>query len=71
MPCHVIRMPDGGVAFIRVSRPRRRKCQVCGQAWATLQCDYPVGAGSCDRHLCRHCAARVGPDRDYCWTHPR
>lgn len=72
MPCHVIRMPDGGTAFIRTSRPRKRRCENCREAWATLQCDYSTtGASTCDRHLCRSCAAHVGRDRDYCLHHPQ
>lgn len=71
MPCHVIRMPDGGTAFVRVARPRRRRCDRCRQAWARLQCDYPVGEGTCDRHLCLRCSAHVGRDLDYCLDHPR
>jgi len=68
----IVRMPGGGVAFVRFSgkRPRGKPCR-CGKA-STLQCDFPLLDGkTCDRFLCRGCAASVGPNRDYCPEHPR
>lgn len=66
----LIEFPDGTRAFVRLGgrRPRPKPCK-CG-AISTLQCDYPTLAGTCDAYLCRQCAVRVGPNRDYCRTHP-
>lgn len=68
----MIRLPNGGGAFIDGSGPRRRYCS-CGRI-ASLQCDYPAPtwkSRTCDKHLCRACGVSVGPDRDYCPDHPR
>jgi hypothetical protein len=66
----IVRMPDGGMAFICFSgrRPTAPPC-ACG-ARSTIQCDYPTGPGkTCDAHLCRRCAVPQGHDRDYCPRH--
>lgn len=69
MVTEVVRLPGGGVALVKLARPRRRRCALC-PAWATLQCDWPIGGGkTCDKHLCRDCAVVAGPDRDYCRGH--
>lgn len=69
MQCDFIDTPNGRIVICshRRSRP---KC-ACGNR-ATKQCDYPNarGKGTCDRNLCNRCAISVGPDRDYCRTHP-
>jgi hypothetical protein len=67
-----IRLPDGTVAFIDGHTPYH-KCRNCDQRRATIQCDYPTPNGrtdTCDAWLCRLCAVRVGPNRDFCPNHP-
>ncbi len=49
--------------------PRMHVCGNCGRPGDIL-CDYPKGDGTCDRKLCRRCSTSVGPDRDYCRSHP-
>jgi hypothetical protein len=66
-----VRLPDGGVAHVKMGKPSRRRCSSCGTRWASRQCDYPKGKGTCDKHLCDGCAVTVGPDLDYCPDHPR
>jgi hypothetical protein len=70
--CVAVKMPDGGVALVRIGGKRPScACSRCGRP-ATIQCDYPTGPGkTCDAWLCRTCAIPVGPDRDYCRYHPR
>lgn len=64
-----INTPGGGVAHVKMSKPRRNLCCSC-RAYATLQCDWPKdGGGTCDKSVCRTCARNVGPDRDYCPFH--
>ncbi len=71
--CHHVALPDGTQAIVRMSH---RKCAFCTRA-STKQCDFPVlsarGAqiGTCDKHLCDHCAVHVGEDMDHCPEHPR
>lgn len=67
----VIVLDDGTRAIVCFSgkRPRAPRCR-CGAA-ASIQCDFPILAGTCDRYLCRRCAVRVGPDRDFCPDHLR
>lgn len=64
-----------GVAIgIGCDRSKRyHKCSSCSAYGANVQCDYPVKtkSGTCDRWLCRKCAVKVGPDRDYCPPHDR
>lgn len=74
MPCTPIKLPGGGVAIActRGRRPRRTPdCSCCTQREGPLLCDFPIGNGkTCDKPLCRDCARRVGPNRDYCPSHP-
>jgi len=69
----IVRMPGGGTAIVCYSGKQQRNlpsCK-CGRR-STLQCDFPLLHGkTCDRYLCRGCAIKVGPDRDYCPDHPR
>ena len=64
-----------GVAIgIGCDRGRRsHTCTSCKAYGANLQCDYRVKtkSGTCDRWLCRKCAVKVSPDRDYCPPHHR
>lgn len=73
MPCKTIVMGDG-VTVIACSRGQSRKRCKCGRP-ADLLCDFPLsGAKSgktCDMPICRSCATRVGPNRDYCPAHAR
>lgn len=68
--CEVVKMPDGGTAFVTYSTPNR-KCRSCGGHRATLACDYPTPKGTCDKPICRTCAVHVGPNEDWCPGHPR
>lgn len=63
---------DGKVCGIMCGSSPTRYCSTCRKR-AGYQCDYPVKSksGTCDRWLCRGCATRVGPDRDYCPAHAR
>lgn len=65
-----IRLEDGTTAIVCHSgrRPRSKPCK-CGNP-STLLCDYPTADGTCDAPLCRSCAIRKGPNRDYCPNHP-
>lgn len=68
----LVKMPDGGYAFVRFSGPRRprHKCSACAAPWATLQCDFPIAGGkTCDKHLCRGCGVRKGKNVDWCPDH--
>ena len=62
-------MPNGSAALVCGGHHRARKCALCGQRNATLQCDYPTKRGTCDKYLCRFCAVPQGADRDYCKDH--
>lgn len=73
MPCRYFRSPDGKVqGIICGSRAPVKRCSVC-QRPSTRECDYPTPtrkSGTCDKPLCAKCARQVGPDRDYCPSHP-
>jgi hypothetical protein len=66
-----VEIPGGGVAIVCHSgpRPRTPRCR-CGKP-SSLQCDFPLLHGTCDRYLCPGCAVHVGRNRDYCAEHPR
>ncbi len=75
MPCEHVKLPGGGTAIVCGPRPRRRKCSngYCCR-WAERECDFPVQgrkSGACDKPLCASCAVSIGPDLDYCPSHPR
>ena len=75
MPCVVIKLPGGGHAICKVAKPRPHKCSACGKMAANYQCDFPTPTAqhpekTCDAWLCAGCSVPVGPDRDYCPTHP-
>jgi len=68
-PCQPIAI-DGTTAIV-CSRRQTRRCSICRARPATKLCDYPAGPGrTCDAALCTACSRHVGPDRDFCSTHP-
>jgi hypothetical protein len=69
MICETIIAPDGTRMIACSGRRRRPRCAFGCGAFATKQCDFPRGKGTCDRHLCDAHAVNVGPDRDYCHDH--
>jgi hypothetical protein len=70
MPCHDVKLPGGGAAFVRTSGHRTPKCQFCKERPGVKQCDYPIGAGrTCDASVCTECALHLEPDNDYCPIH--
>ena len=77
MPCRTVRLPDGGVALVKMARVQPKICQSCGWRTARLQCDYPDPgrkSGTCDKYLCHDCAQTVrasdGTQVDFCPDHP-
>lgn len=62
MPCHHV-----GNAIVCTGHRRLQRCR-CGVV-SRFQCDYPVGAGTCDKHLCGGCATEVAFNRHYCPKH--
>jgi hypothetical protein len=68
MPCDVVKLPGGGVAFIKRSRRARCAYPGCTREHAVL-CDRPVpGQGrACDRKCCRLHAKTIAADVDWCW----
>ena len=77
MPCIIIPLGDGNFAraYVRMSKPRPKKCSVCGKMNASYQCDFPTPTlldpnKTCDAFLCAACLVPVGPDTDYCPHHP-
>ena len=73
MTCTKIDLPDGFV--ILCDRKRRAVCEVCKQRPHEALCDYPLRGAkagkTCDRKLCRTCAAHVGENADLCPTHAK
>jgi hypothetical protein len=72
MGCEIDR--DGDIVRVTCSRGQRsRPCTFPGCTKpGDLLCDFPVGDGrTCDRRICRRHGTRVGPNKDYCITHPR
>lgn len=69
-------LENGNRAIVCQAPPRKRRCACCIN-FATKQCDFPVTSakgvaiGTCDKHLCDHCAVHVGEDLDHCPDHPR
>lgn len=55
------------------NRGRLKACSVCGEKSANFLCDYPIteeGNITCDKPLCSKCRVVIGPDKDYCPSHP-
>lgn len=69
MPCELIRIRDGGT-IVLCSSKRSQRCSVCRRYKASLQCDFPDGKATCDKHLCASCAVEIGPDLHACPSHP-
>ena len=73
MPCRTIKVGDG-FAVVCVRGQRAKPCAVC-KSPSTQLCDFPLtgpkAGKTCDAPLCRRCAVKVGPDRDYCPAHDR
>lgn len=70
MPCHVVRLPDGTTAIVRLAKARSRRCSACGRQineWKL--CDFPLYTKTCDRVLCEKCTVHRDPDTDYCPEH--
>jgi hypothetical protein len=69
-----LRMPDGSVIHVRMTKSAAKKyasgpdCKAC-PCVADFLCDYPVGDGTCDAPICRKHARTVGPNRHYCPWH--
>lgn len=69
MPCSTINLPGGGVAFVRHSAPRRRRCCACHLAGGYL-CDWKVSEGkTCDAPICPEHALEVAPNKHLCPQH--
>lgn len=69
MTCTHTRLPDGTAAIV-CSGPRTKFCS-CGKP-ADLLCDWKVptrASGTCDKPICRHCAARPARGKDICPAH--
>lgn len=74
MTCTPIKLPGGGMAIV-CTRGRRTpaRCDACKARPHEVLCDfelYGAKAGkTCDRKLCRSCAVKDGPGRDFCYQH--
>jgi hypothetical protein len=68
-----VRLPGGQVAHVRMSKPRRRRCKVCGHATDERflrECDFTLPNGkTCDLLMCDKCAFQVKPNFDLCPEH--
>jgi len=69
MPCYIMHMSNGGMAFLCGDLGPHcsdAKCEDVG----TFLCDYPVGDDkTCDAYLCKHHAFEVAPNIHYCPGH--
>lgn len=68
-----LRLPDGNVAHVRMSKPRSKRCKVCNHLTAQRfqrECDFKLPNGrTCDLLMCQHCTTHTGPDTDLCPAH--
>jgi len=68
----LVKMPNGGFAFLCRGRQRPRRCRYCGGTSNRL-CDFPVErngqGGTCDRPICSRCTTRISGERDLCRAH--
>lgn len=70
MTCQHVRLPDGTPAIVCGSKPRAPRCS-CGKP-ADLLCDWRVptrASGTCDKPICRRCAASPARGKDICPAH--
>jgi len=74
-PCSTIKLPGGGVAFVKHGATRFPRCKWCNGARAATQlCDKVIsktlgGAEiTCDEKVCVQCAQRVD-GKDFCPKH--
>jgi hypothetical protein len=69
----LLRLPDGSVAIVRLSKGRSVRCKVCGHLTAQRflrECDHVMPNGkTCDLIMCQHCTEPVGPNKDLCPAH--
>lgn len=76
MPCETVDL-GGGAIVIACSRGRKKRaaCDVCGRREHVALCDFKLSGAkagqTCDRKLCRECAAHVGKNRDLCPPHAK
>ena len=69
MTCEHVRLRDGTAAIVCTGTSTRR-CS-CGRT-ADLLCDWKVptrSSGTCDKPICRRCAARPARGKDICPAH--
>lgn len=78
MPARSVLIRDraGNVIGRACYREPVHRCATSGCAGAgVILCDYPVKrrgrTTSCNRRVCKACAARVGEDQDFCPPHAR
>lgn len=68
MRCTFTRIGD--VTAVVCGPKKFSTCAFCGSL-AGLECDFPVGGRkACDKKLCRGCASSIGPNVDFCPSHP-
>lgn len=76
MPCTTVNLGNGNFV-ITCSRGRKPKalCEVCRERPHEVLCDFQLSGAkagkTCDRKMCRQCAAHVGHDRDMCPPHAK
>jgi len=73
--CLEVKLPDGGVALVRMAGKRPANCRWCSSLHTKL-CDFVVSSPqvvthkkTCDAPMCDAHAKNVGPDKDYCPEH--
>jgi len=76
-PCKEVRLPGGGVAFVRYANRRVPKCGWCHEL-STKLCDFVISPPqqvthkkTCDAPMCDTHAKSVGPNLDYCPVHAK
>jgi len=66
MALYIRQTDDGGTMFL--CGDLGPHCGECNWV-ADYLCDYPVGNGTCDRHLCRDHAFPIAENTHYCSPH--
>jgi len=81
MPCTHINLGNGAHAIVCQSKPRRKRCSVCGEINADRQCDWKLPdlfmqcadgravPATCDAYLCGYCTYQPAPGKDLCPEH--